>query len=158
MGRAELVGGSIRAAERDWDIELTTRHREHIWGVVHNLIKGDERKTERHELNDRPQADHRRSDAEAGKSIFTNRSIDNPARSKTLKQTVAYFVSALIFGNLFAHEKNVRITLKLLRERFVECLTISNFPHPLFSVAAAVSAAGPLDFAGGTPASTAPSA
>jgi hypothetical protein len=129
MGRTELVRRSIWATESDWDIELTTRHREHVWGVVHNLVERNERKTERHELNDWPQADHRRANAEAGKSVFTDWSIDDPSWPKTLKQTLTYLVSALVFSDLFAHEKNIRIALQFFRERFVECLTISNLPH-----------------------------
>ena len=129
MSGAELMRRPIRAAEGDRNIELPAGHREHVWGVVHNLIERNERKTERHELDYRPQPDHCRSHPQAGKSVLTNWRIDDPPRPKALKQIVAYFVSALVFGNLFAHEKNVRIALKLLRERFVECLAISNFPH-----------------------------
>ncbi len=107
MSGAELMRRPIRAAEGNGNIELSARHREHVWRVVHNLIERNERKTERHELNNRPQPDHCRSDPQAGKSVLTDWSIDDPSWPKALKQTVAYLVSALVFGNLFAHEKNV---------------------------------------------------
>ena len=57
----ELMRRPIRAAEGDRNIELPAGHREHVWGVVHNLIERNERKTERHELDYRPQPDHCRS-------------------------------------------------------------------------------------------------
>jgi len=47
---------------------------------------------------------------------------------KALEQALTHFVRAVVFGDLFPHEENVRITLQFFRERFVQCLTISNFP------------------------------
>src|SRR5438034_9387990 len=129
MRRAELMRRSIRSAERNRDVKLSTRHRVHIWGVVHDLVERDQRKAECHKLDNRPQPDHRRPHAKARESILADRSIDNTSRSEALEQALAYFVSAIVFGDLFAHEENVRITLQFFRERFVERLAISNFPH-----------------------------
>ena len=84
MRSAELVCGSVRAAKRDGNIELPARHREHIGRVVHDLIEGYERKTERHELNDRPQADHRRADSQACESVLADWSVNDPLRPKAL--------------------------------------------------------------------------
>src|SRR6266704_1020857 len=154
MRGAELMCGSVRAAKRDGNIELPARHREHVGGVVHHLIEGYERKAERHKFNDRPQSDHRRADSEAGESVFADWSVNDPSRPEALKQTLADLVCALIFSDLFAHQKNIRVPLEFFRERFIECLTISDFSHGLSSVVAAVPAADLSVFAGGTPAST----
>ena len=40
MRCAELVCGAVRAAKRDGNIKLAARHREHVRGVVHDLIEG----------------------------------------------------------------------------------------------------------------------
>src|SRR5213593_1486217 len=129
MRGAQLMRRSVRSSKRDGNIELTARHREHVRRVVHHLIEGYERKAKGHELNDRPQPDHRRADSEACESVFADRSVNNPPRPEALKQALADLVCALIFGNLFAHQKNIRISLQFLSERFIECLTISDFSH-----------------------------
>src|SRR5437899_6256293 len=129
MRGAELVRGSVRTPECDGYIELAARHREHVRGVVHGLIEGYERKAERHKFNDRPQSDHRRADSEAGKPVLADWSINNPPRPKALKQALAHLVCALIFGDFLAHQENIWIPLEFFRERFIECLTISDFSH-----------------------------
>src|SRR4029077_15043729 len=96
------------------------RHREHIGRVVHDLIEGYEREAEGHELNDRPQADHRRADSEACESVLANWGVNDSPRSKALKQALADLVGALVFGDLFAHQKDIRVALEFFRERFIE--------------------------------------
>ena len=44
MRRAELMRRAVRTAERDRDIELPARHREHVRRVVHDLVERDEAK------------------------------------------------------------------------------------------------------------------
>src|SRR4051812_32216805 len=112
MSRAELMGWSVRAAEGDWDIELTAGHGEHVRRVIDHLIESDERKAEGHELDDRPEPDHRRAHAHAGKSILADWRVDDPFRPETLQQTLAHFVGAVVFGDFLAHEKDIRIALQ----------------------------------------------
>ena len=139
MSRAELMCRAVWSAKRDRDIELPARHREHIRRVVHDLIECDQRKTERHEFDDRPQPDHGRADAQAGKSVLADWSVDDAFRPEALKQALAHLVSAVVFRDFFAHQKNVRIALQFFRERFIECLAISDFSHrPSSAVAARV--------------------
>ena len=129
MRRAELMRRAVRSAKGDRDIKLPAGHREHVRGVVHDLIECHERKAERHEFDDRPQADHRRANSQAGKSVLADRSVDDPPRAEAIKQTLADFVGAMIFRDFLAHQENIRIALKFFRERFIECLTISDFSH-----------------------------
>src|SRR5205809_7244860 len=129
MRGAELMRGSVRTQECDGYIELAARHREHVGGVVHHLIEGYERKAERHKFNDRPQSDHRRADSEAGESVFADWSVNDPPWPKALKQALADLVCALIFGDLFAHQKNIRVPLEFFPKRFIERLAISDFSH-----------------------------
>ena len=131
MGGAELVRRTIRSAKGNRDIELAARHREHVRRVVHDLVEGDEGKTEGHEFDDRPQPDHRGADAQAGKTIFTDRRVDDPLRSETFEQALAHFIGAVVFGDFLAHQEDIRIALQFFGERFVERLAISNFSHAL---------------------------
>src|SRR6266404_771330 len=101
------MGRPVWSSKRDRDIELTAGHGEHVRGVVYHLVEGHERKTERHELDDRPQPDHSRADTQPGETIFADRGIDDPLRTEALQQTLRNFVSAVVFRNLLAHEEHV---------------------------------------------------
>src|SRR2546423_13183367 len=129
MSCTELMRWPVWATKRDRDIKLSTGHRKHVRSVVDHLIERDKRKAERHEFDDRPQADHRRADAEPGETVLADGCVDDPFRAEALEQALAYFISALIFGDFFAHQKDIRIALQFFRERFVECLPISDFSH-----------------------------
>ena len=97
--------------------------------VVHHLIEGDERKTEGHELDDRPQADHGRADAHAGETVLADRRVDDPLRPEAIEQTLADFVGAVVLRDFFAHEEDIGIALEFFSERFVQRLAISDLPH-----------------------------
>src|SRR5205085_11154518 len=133
MGGAKLMRRTVRSAEGDRDVELPAGHREHVGSVVHHLIERDQRKTESHELDDRPQSDHGRAHSQPGKSIFADRRVDDSLRPETLEQSLAYFVSAVVFGDFLAHQENIRIALEFFGERFVERLAVGDFSHALSS-------------------------
>src|SRR5947209_16697439 len=130
MGRTELVSRTVWTAESDRDIELPARHRQHIRSVVYHLVERDQGKAEGHEFNDRPEPHHRGTDSHTGKSVLTDRRIDDSLRAKTLEQTLAYLVGAIVFGDFLAHQEDVRIPRQFFRERFVEGLAISDLSHP----------------------------
>src|SRR5262245_41825183 len=132
MRSAELVRRPVWSAERDGDVKLPTRHGEHVWGVVYDLIECHQRKAECHELNDRPQTDHCRADSQPGKSVLAYGGVDDPPRPKALKQTMADFVGALVFSHFLAHKKDVWIAFNFFRERFIQCLTIRDLSHHRF--------------------------
>src|SRR6266404_7944539 len=131
MRRAELVRRSVRAAKSNWNVELPARHREHVGRVVHDLIESDQRKAERHEFDDRTKSNHGCADSEPGKSVFTDRRVDDSSRSETIEQPLTDFVSAIVFRDLFAHEENIWIALQFFGERFVERLAVSDLSHGL---------------------------
>src|SRR2546423_13121375 len=131
MSRGELMSRAVWSAERDRNIKLAARHHEHVGRVVHDLVEGNKRKAPGHELDDRPKPGHGRADAKAGKTVFADRRIDDSSRSETFEQTLAHFVSALIFRDFLAHQKNIRVARQLFGKRFVESLTISDLPHDL---------------------------
>src|SRR5437762_625769 len=140
VGRAELMRRPIWAAEGDWNVELAAGHRQHVGRIVDDLIESDQRETECHELDDRAQPHHSRTYAHSGETIFADRRVDDPSRPETLEQSLADFIGTLVFGDLLSHQKNIRIALQLLRERFVESLTIRDFSHGFVPL---VAGAGP---------------
>ena len=69
---------------------------------LHGEIEG-------HELDDGPQARHRRADGHAREAMFGDRRIDDAARSEFLQQALGDLVGALIFGDLFAHDEDIAV-------------------------------------------------
>ena len=74
---------------------------------------------EGHELDDRPQADHRRADADAGEPFLGDRRVDDPARAEPLEHPLADLVGAVVLGDLLAHEEDAVVALHLLGHRLV---------------------------------------
>ena len=63
-------------------------------------------KIESHELDDRTQATECGANANAGKTVFGDRRIDDPLGAEFLKQPLADFIGTLVFSNLLTHQEN----------------------------------------------------
>src|SRR5690606_19640055 len=99
----KLPGGSRWPAEYDRNIKLPAAHLAHFGGVVYNLVNSNKRKIERHKLNDRSVAIHRRTHTDTGKTHFGNWGIDHAFGAKLIKHSLTGFVGAVVFGNFLAH-------------------------------------------------------
>ena len=80
------------------------------------------REVEGHELDDRPQAAHRRTGADAGKAVFGDRRIDHARFAEFLEQALRHLVGALILGNFLAHHEDAVIRAHFLGHRVAQCL------------------------------------
>ena len=96
MLRRNLESRASRAPKYNWNIVLATRHVKHLGGRVDNLISGKNGKIERHELDDWTQSDHRRADAEPGKTKFGDRRIDNAFLPQLVEQALVHAAAAKI--------------------------------------------------------------
>src|SRR5436190_1967279 len=97
------MGGTVRPAKRDRDVELSARHCEHVRCVVYNLIECNQRETKRHELDYWTQPNHRGSNPHACETILTDRRIYNSMGTESFQQTLADLVSAIILCDFFSH-------------------------------------------------------
>ena len=52
-------------------------------------------------------AGHRRTNADAGKAVFGDRRVDDPARAEFIEQTLRDLVGALVFGDFLAHDEDI---------------------------------------------------
>src|SRR5438552_16531358 len=107
------MGRPVWSSKRDRDTELTTGHGEHVRGVVHHLIECHERKTKRHELDDRPEPDHGRADAQLGKTIFADRRVNDSLGTKSFEQSLRDLISTVVLRHLRAHGGNLWISLQI---------------------------------------------
>src|SRR5437867_13398758 len=118
LGR-HLISRAGRSATNDRDLKLPTGHVKHLCGRVNNLIRRQNGKIERHELDDRPEPSHRRAYTETGEAKFGDRRIDNSFWPKLREQPAGYLVRAIVLRNLFAHQKNVLVASQLFVKSLV---------------------------------------
>src|SRR5713226_10687291 len=107
MLRRNLKSGAAWPAKDDRDFELSARHVKHFRGGIDDLISGENRKVERHELDDGLQAGHGGANAKTRKPEFSNRRVDDPLIPELFKQAFRDFVCSVVSCNLFAHEEDV---------------------------------------------------
>ena len=119
----------LRAAEHDRDVELPAAHLEDLGGVVDDLIDRDQREVEGHELDDRPQPDHRGADADAGEPHLGDRRVDDAALAEALEQALGDLVRAVVVADLLAHDEHVGVAVHLLAHGLVERLAIADDGH-----------------------------
>ena len=125
----ELQRRAVRAAEDDRDVELAARHVEHLRRGVHDLVEREQREVPRHELDDRPQPDHRRADADAGEAELGDRRVDDAHLAELLEQPLRDLVGALVDGDFLAHEEDAVVALHLLAQRLVQRVAIRDDWH-----------------------------
>ena len=95
-------------------LHLPARHVARLGGGIDELVHRLHGEVPGHELDDRPQARHRRADAEAGEAVLGDRRVDDAARAEFLQQALAHLVGALIFRDLLAHQEHVAVAAHLL--------------------------------------------
>ena len=79
----QAAGHPRAAAEDDRHGELAAAHVPHVGRVVDDLVDRHQAEAEGHELDDRPQPDHRRADADAREALLGDRRVDDPLRRRT---------------------------------------------------------------------------
>ncbi len=115
-------GRAVRTAEHDRTAHLAARHIQRFRCRVDDLVDRLHGEVERHELDDRLQAGHRRTDADTGKTMLGDRRIDHAPRAEFLQQPLRHLVGALIFGDLFAHDEDVGVAPHLFRHGIAQRL------------------------------------
>ena len=104
--RAYARGRAVRAAEYNRAAHLTARHIKRLSGRIDNMINGLHGKVKCHELDNWTKSAHCCADTDTCKPIFGNGRINHALIAKFLEQFAGDFISALIFGNFFAHDED----------------------------------------------------
>ena len=100
---------TVRTAEHHLAGHLAAGHVQRLGGGIDDLVDRLHGEVEGHELDDRLQAGHRRTDADAGKAMLGDRRIDDALVAEFLQQTLGDLVGALILRDLFAHDEHIRV-------------------------------------------------
>ena len=84
--RAELVAGALRHAHDERHLDLAAEHVADRRRVVDDLVHRQQREVDRHELDDGPQAGHRRADAHADDRVLGDRRVAHALLAELLEQ------------------------------------------------------------------------
>ncbi len=104
---ADTGSGTVRATKHDRSAHLAAGHVERLGSGVDDLVDRLHGEVEGHELDDRLQAGHRGTDADAGEAVLGDRGVDDAASAEFLQQTLGDLVGALVFGHFLAHDEDV---------------------------------------------------
>ena len=84
--RAELMARSLGHAHHERHPDLAAEHVVDVGGVVDDLVHRQQREVDRHELDDRAQAAHRRADAHPDDRVLGDRRVAHPLLAELLEQ------------------------------------------------------------------------
>src|SRR4029077_13082548 len=79
-----------------------------------------DREVPRHELDDRPEADHGRPDPHAREPRLGDRRVDDALLAEAREHPFRHLVRAVVVPDLLAHEEDRLVALHLLAHRLAE--------------------------------------
>ena len=128
LGR-ELQRRPRGAAEDDGHRNLPVGHVQHLGRAVDDLVEGEEREVEGHELADRAQPGHRRAHAKPREAQLADRRIDDPPVPVPFQHPARDLVGAVVLGDLLAHEKDGVVPVHLLAHGGVQGIPVGQLSH-----------------------------
>ena len=94
--------------------------------MVDDLVEGEQREVDRHQLDDRPQPAHRRADAGADDRVLRDRRVADAALAELVEQALGHLERALEDGDVLAHHEDGLVATHLLGHRVAKRLS---HPH-----------------------------
>ena len=88
MLRGQLVAGAVGRADHERAAHLAAEHRADLRRVVDDLVHRDEQEVDRHDLDDRALAEHRRADAGADEPLLGDRRVAHAVGAELLEQAL----------------------------------------------------------------------
>jgi len=128
MLRRELPARTGGHPDHQRHRELAGRHVPQGGGIVDDLVEGQEREVDRHDLHDRPEAGHGRADARAQEGVFRERSVADAIGAELLEQALAAGVGAAVATHVFAHQKHTRVGVERFTHARADGLAIGHRP------------------------------
>ena len=97
--------------------------------MVDDLVHRQQREVDRHQLDDRAQAGHRRADAHADDRVLGDRRVAHALLAELLEQPGGDLEGAVEDADVLAHQEHVLVALHLLAQRLVERLAVAHDGH-----------------------------
>ena len=129
VGRAELVPRALRHAHDQRHRDLTAEHVVDVRRVVDDLVEGQEREVDRHQLDHRAQPGHGRSHAHADDRVLRDRGVAHAPLAELLQQPRRDLEGAPEHADVLAHEHHALIAAQLLAQRRAQRLAVAQLGH-----------------------------
>ena len=123
LGR-QLPPGTGRHADHQRHAELAAGHVPDRGRVVHDLVEGEQREIDRHDLDDRPHAAHRRADARAGEGGLGQRRVADAFGPELVQKPLGNGVAAAVMADILAHQEDAAVALHGFADRFPDRLAV----------------------------------
>ena len=125
----ELVAGALGHAHDERHARLAAEHVVDVRGVVDDLVEGEQREVDRHQLDDRAQPGHRGADADADDRVLGDRRVAHAPLAELLEQAVGDLEGAAEDADVLAHQQHALVAAQLLAQRRVERLAVAHLGH-----------------------------
>ena len=114
---AELAAGAAGHADDERDVDLAVRHVVQLRRVVDDLVDREQAEVDRHQLDHRLQAGHRRADAGADDDGLSDRRVAHALLAELVEEALRDGVGAAVSADVLAHEEHAFVVLELLAQR-----------------------------------------
>src|SRR5579872_342704 len=111
MLRRELTAGARGHPDHQWNIELAARHVKDRRRVVDDLIQRQQAEVNRHDLDNRSHAVHRRSDSGPDERRLGQRCVPDSLGTELVEQSLAHRVASAVSAYILAHQENARVAI-----------------------------------------------
>jgi hypothetical protein len=126
MCGAQLLAAPAGGADDHGHTVLPAEHAVDLRGVVDDLVHGEQREVDRHDLDDRAQAQHGRAHRGADEALFGDGGVADPALAELLEHPLGDLVGALEDPDLLAHEHHVLVAVHLRAQGLSQSLPVSD--------------------------------
>ena len=120
MLAAVALAGARRGADDQRHFGLRAAHVMPFRGLVADLVGRHQREVEVHQLDHRPQPDHRRAAAGAADAGFADRRVEHAVAPERFEQALGDLEGAAVIGHVFAVEDHALVARHFLDQRFLE--------------------------------------
>ena len=111
------------------DAGLAAEHVAVLGALVRDLIHGQRREVDIHDLGDGAHARHCRADRRAADRGLADRGIDDPVAAELGEQAARRAISAAVKAHILTHDEDGRVSLHLFARCLDECIGIGDRLH-----------------------------
>ena len=128
--RARRPAGSALRPNRQRHLQLSSRHRPVLRGLVDELLHREREEVLVHDLDDRAHALHRRADAAPDDRHLGDRRVADARRAELVEQPLGHRHRAAHLGDVLAHDEHAVVVPERARERIPHRLPVGWHPLP----------------------------
>ncbi len=129
MGGSQLLAAATGGADHQRYPGLPAEHAVDLRGVVDDLVERQQREVDRHDFDDRTQAQHRGTDRGAREALLGDGGVAHAALAELGEHPGGDLVGALEDADLLADEQDVLVAQHLGAQGVMEGLPVGHEAH-----------------------------